>query len=299
MNPADAQAPYVDWAAIVAGILLASAIALVMLTFGSAIGLSFANFRGGTGVSPVWIGIAAASWLLWVEISSLMAGGYLAGRMRRRIHDATEHESDLRDGVHGLIVWAGTLLIGAVIATSGIGAAANAIGNVVGTATNMAATAAGSAAGATANRSGFDPTAYFTDALLRPAANVPAAAPGGAPAANAGQATAEVGRILANAAVNGSISDDDKTYLGQVVARTTGLPPNEATQRVDQVLANVDAAKQKAVDAAETARKTSVLAAFLTAASLLVAAVAAYWAAMAGGNHRDKQVVLDAWFRRF
>jgi len=27
-----------------------------------------------------------------------MAGGYLTGRLRRRFHDATEHESDVRDG---------------------------------------------------------------------------------------------------------------------------------------------------------------------------------------------------------
>jgi len=79
------QHAYVDWPAIIAGILLASAVSLVMLGFGSAIGLSFANFHGGTGVSPIWIGIAAASWLLWVEISSMLAGGYLTGRMRRRI----------------------------------------------------------------------------------------------------------------------------------------------------------------------------------------------------------------------
>src|SRR6185437_7729884 len=98
---------YVDWPAIIAGVVLASAIGLVMLTFGSAIGLSFANFHGGTNVSPIWIGIAAASWLLWVEISSMMAGGYLTGRLRRRIGDATEHESDIRDGSHGLLVWAG------------------------------------------------------------------------------------------------------------------------------------------------------------------------------------------------
>jgi hypothetical protein len=297
-NGGAGRIPYVDWPAIFAGILLASAIALVMLTFGSAIGLSFANFRGGTGVSPVWIGIAAASWLLWVEVSSLLAGGYLTGRLRRRLHDATEHESDVRDGAHGLIVWAGTLLLGAAIATSGIGAAANAIGNVAATATNAATGAAGSAAGAAGSRSGFDPTAYFADTLLRPAPNVPAPA-AGAPAANTGNATGEIGRVLAHGAATGSISGDDKAYLAQLVSRTTGLSQDDATKRVDGVLANIDAAKQKAADAAETARKTSVLAAFLTAASLLVAAVAAYWAAMMGGNHRDKETVFEGWFRRF
>lgn len=274
---------YVDWPAIIAGIVLASAISLVLLTFGSAVGLSFANFRGGSGVSPVWIGIAAASWLLWVEVSSLMAGGYITGRLRRRINDATEHEVDVRDGAHGLLVWAGALVLGAVIAATGIGATITAIGSVAGT----AATAA--------SASKFDPQAYFTDALFRQ----PATAPAAAPAATAADAKAEAGRILAAGAVAGSIAEDDKAYLATLVARNTGLSPADAKARVDGVLAEADAAKAKAAETAETARKTSVLAAFLTAASLLVSAIGAYWAAHVGGRHRDEQVVFHDWFHRF
>jgi hypothetical protein len=327
------QHSYLDWPAIFAGILLAAAIALLLLTFGSAIGLSFANFHGGTNASPVWIGIAAASWLLWVEVSAMMCGGYLAGRMRRRAHDATEHESDVRDGAHGLVVWAGASLIGAIIAVSGIGATVGAVSNAAGTATMAAATTAGPAAGAAAERSALDPTAYFADALFRPAAGAAPAAGGTAqagttapaagtetaataatpapattpapagtaavPAADRAEAVAEAGRILATGAVSGGVSDADKTYLADLVARNTGMSADDAKKRVDDVMGQVEAAKQKAADAAETARKTAVVAAFITAASLLVAAVGAYWAAMMGGNHRDNQMVFEYWFRRF
>jgi hypothetical protein len=303
------QHAYVDWPAIIAGILLASAVSLVMLGFGSAIGLSFANFHGGTGVSPIWIGIAAASWLLWVEVSSMLAGGYLTGRMRRRIHDATEHESDVRDGAHGILVWAGALIVSAMVAASGVGAAASMVGNIVGTATSAAATAAAPAAGSAAAKSSFDPAAYFTDALFRPGNAAPAAAGNAAPAApgnaapaapaNRAEAVAEAGRILAFSAANGSVSDADKTFLAQLVAQNTELSEADATKRVDEVLANIEAAKQKAADAAETARKTAVLGAFLIAASLLVAAAAAYWAAGLGGRHRDEQTVYPDFFRRF
>ena len=137
---------YIDWAAVIGGIVLASAISLLLLAFGSAVGLSFANFRSFTGVAPIWVGIAAASWLLWVQISSFMAGGYLTGRMRRRFHDATEHESDVRDGAHGLLVWAGALVVGAIITVGGLGAAVGAIGNAVGTATTAASNVAQGAA---------------------------------------------------------------------------------------------------------------------------------------------------------
>lgn len=276
---------YVDWPAIVAGVVLASAISLVLLTFGSAIGLSFANFHGGTGVSPIWIGIAAASWLLWVEVSSLMAGGYLAGRLRRRINDATEHEVDVRDGAHGLLVWAGALVLGALIAATGIGATITAIGNVAGT---TAVTAA-------ASHSNLDPQAYFTDELFRQTATTP---PQGA-AAGITDAKAEASRILAAGAVAGSVSEDDKAYLATLVARNTGLSPADAKTRVDGVLKQADDAKAKAAETAETARKTGVLTAFLTAASLLVSAIGAYWAAGMGGRHRDEQTVFHVWFRRF
>jgi hypothetical protein len=277
---------YVDWPAIIGGIALASAISLVLLAFGSAVGLSFADFQAGPDVNPIWIAIAAATWLLWVQISSFMIGGYVTGRMRRRSHDATEHESDIRDGVHGLLVWAGALVIGAIIAVGGIGAAVTAAGNAIGTLTTAASNVADDAAGA------MDPNAYFVDTLFR-------SAPGSTPAAGSLQDfRGEASRILANGAVAGEVSDTDRAYLAQIVSANTGLSPEEATARVDEVMTAVDNAKAQAAAAAEEARKWTVLGAFLTAASFLVSAVGAYWAAMKGGNHRDKQVVF-AGFGRF
>ena len=271
---------YVDWPAIIAGILLASAISIVFISFGSAIGLNFLDFDG-EGASPIWIGIAAASWFLWVQISSFMAGGYLTGRMRRRHHDATEHESDVRDGAHGLLVWAGAAVLGAIIAVGGIGAAANAVGNVAATATEAAS-----------NTVDVDPNAYFIDTLFR--ANQPVAG------TDATAARAEAGRIFAQAALgDGTIAAEDKTYLANVVAANTGLTPEEASARVDQVAANVEAARQKAIEAARIARNTGIIGAFLIAASLLISAIGAYWAAQKGGNHRDNETVFADVFRRF
>lgn len=276
---------YVDWPAIIAGIVLASAISLVLLSFGSAIGLSFVNFHAGPNVPMIWIAIAAATWLLWVEVSSFMAGAYLTGRLRRRHYDATEDEADVRDGAHGLLVWAGALVIGGLIAVGGISAAANAVGAAASTLTNAAATVADDAGSA------LDPNAYFVDQLYRPSATATAAA-------DTTAVRAETGRILAQGAIAGSVSDPDKAYLAQVVASNTGLTPDEANARVTEVLAAVDKAKADAAAAAETARKAGVVGAFLTAAALLVGAVAAFWAAQMGGNHRDQGTVFRAVFRR-
>jgi len=278
---------YVDWPAIIAGIVIASAISLVLLGFGSAIGLSFVNFHAGPDVPVIWIAIAAATWLLWVEVSSFMAGAYVTGRLRRRHFDATEDEADVRDGAHGLLVWAGALVIGGLIAVGGISAAANAVGSAAATLTNAAATAADDAG------SVLDPNAIFVDQLFRPSATTPT------PAADTTAVRAETGRLLAHSAISGSVSDPDKAYLAQVVATNTGLTPDEANARVTEVLAAVDKAKADAAAAAETARKTGIVAAFLTAASLLVSAAGAYWAAQMGGNHRDKGTVFRTVFRRF
>lgn len=315
---------YVDWPAIVAGIAIASAISIVLLTFGSAIGLSFTNFNAADDVPTIWIAIAAASWLLWVQISSFMAGGYITGRLRKRHGDATEQESDVRDGAHGLLVWAGALILGAIIAVSGLGAAATSVGNIAGAVTNAASDVAGGAAeGAAGN-----PDAYFTDLLFRPAtpadsAAAPAAetttapatdAPATTPAATALTTTpssatapaadnsalrAEAGRIFAQSALSGDLPAPDRSYLAQAVAANTGMTQAEAEARVDQVVAAMDAAKAEAAERAEAARKMTVLAAFLTAASLLVSAVGAYWAAQKGGNHRDENADFSSIFRRW
>ena len=288
---------YVDWPAIIAGIVLASAISLVLLTFGSAVGLGFADFRsngysartaGEEGdMRPLWVAIAAGSWLLWVLISSMMAGDYLTGHLRHRWHDATEHESDVRDGAHGLLVWAGALVLGAWIAAGGLGALVGTVGNIAGTATEAASNVA---AGAAEN---LDPNAPFVDTMFRPAQ--PTAAPNGDTTAQ----RAEAGRILATGLLADEFPAEDRTYLSGVVAANTGVAQADAEARVDQAVANAQAARDAAADAAETARKSAVIAAFITAAALLVSAIGAYWAASMGGRHRDEGTVFTDMFRRY
>ena len=275
---------YVDWPAIIAGIILASAISLVLISFGSAIGLNFLDFGFGDGPSPIFVGIAAAVWLLWVQISSFMAGGYLTGRLRRRFHDDSLDESVLGDGAHGLLVWAGAAVLGTIIAVSGLGAAANAVGSAAATATVAASNAAEGAADA------VDPNAYFVDTMFRSAQ----------PAADSEAARGEASRIFAQAALgDGTVPEEDRTYLASVVAANTGLAPEEAQARVDQTIASVEAARQEALDAARIARNTGIIGAFLLAASLLVSAIGAFWAAQKGGNHRDNNTVFAGAFRRF
>ena len=228
------QSSYVDWPAIIAGIILASAISLVLISFGSAVGLNFLDFGYGDSPNPIFVGIAAATWFLWVQVSSFMAGGSLTGRLRRRYFDANEDESDLRDGAHGLLVWAGAAILGTAIAVGGVGAAANAVGSAAATATTAASNAADA----------VDPNAYFVDTLFRSTQPVDATV-----------ARDEAGRIFAQAALgDGTVAEEDRTYLANVVAANTGLTPEEAQARVDQVITNVETARQQAIEAARIAR---------------------------------------------
>lgn len=112
---------YIEWSTIIAGAVVACAISTVLLQFGAAVGLTQITHELSTdaNITPLKV-LGIGIWLLWVQLLSSMAGGYLAGRMRMPIGGATLHESDMRDGIHGLLVWATATL--AVVTFASIGA---------------------------------------------------------------------------------------------------------------------------------------------------------------------------------
>lgn len=284
---------YVDWPAILAGTALATAISFVFLTFGSAIGLSLTSAYEGEGMSLFWFTIVAALWLLWVELSGFIAGGYLTGRLRRRKYDASEHESDIRDGSHGLVMWAVGVLIGAFIAFSGIGAAVSTATTAASNVVEGAASAAGEA---------LDQNGLMIDRLLRSgtAADATTTAPAAGAAPEAGTAEDmrdQINRILVSSIASGALEDADRQYLASTVAARTGVDQAEAERRVDAMWAQAQEVEAEARAAADRARQIGMIAAFLTAASLFVSAVGAYYGATLGGNHRDRQVFFTDWSR--
>jgi hypothetical protein len=93
-------------------------------------------------------------------------------------------------------------------------------------------------------------------------------------------ARAEAGRILLTASGHSGLQPDDRTYLARLVAARTGLAQPDAERRVDEVVA-------RARDSIARARRTAVILAFMAGASALLGAVAAWFAATTGGEHRD------------
>lgn len=266
---------YVDWGAILGGAFVAAALSTVMTSFGAAIGLSLTSPVPGKGVSMTTMAITTGLWVLWIAVFSFAAGGYLTGRLRRRTFDGTEHESNIRDGAHGAVVWAlGTLLV-AFLATSTLGSIAGTAAKAVGNATGGVLTEVAKA--------GADPLASAADRLMQPAAQQQ-----GNTQAQAGDNTAAVTRVLARSAASGSVSPEDKAYLASQISARTGISQQDAEKRIDDTEAKLKQTVAEARQAAETARKYGILIAFLTAASLLISGAAAWGAAVIGGNHRDQ-----------
>jgi len=257
---------YVDWGAIIVGTVLASAISMVLFTFGAGMGLSMVSPYEGEGASTTVYLVTLGLWTLWVVTSSFMAGGYLTGRLRRRIGDGTEHEVEVRDGAHGLSVWALGVTTASLLLALGVS-------GIVGAATRVAGPAAATAA------ANADVNASTIDSLFRGTSESMAVAP---PALRDMQADrAEVSRLLTPATVRGELSGDHKAYVARLVAGQTGMSQADSEQRVSEVLAE---AKRKA----DLARKVGIIMTFLLAAALLVGAAAAAWAATLGGRHRDQ-----------
>lgn len=260
---------------------MAAALSIVLLTFGSAIGLSLTSPWQGSGLSASTTATLAAFWVILLQIGAALAGGYIAGRMRPRWTASELSESEFRDGLHGGLVWALSVILSAYLVSSAVGAISR-----------TGATLAGQAA--TAISGAAEPLASQIDALLRPATSTAASPSTAAPNATAQQPAgvsteqrAELARIFVRSMTAGSLNANDRSYVSGLIAQRTGMSQQEAERRIDTVYAEaVTATKQ----AADTARRSAVLAGLVTAASLLVSLAAAWWAAVRGGDHRDNAI---------
>ncbi|MGB4107029.1 MAG: hypothetical protein WBK55_04465 [Alphaproteobacteria bacterium] len=105
---------YVDLPAIIIGTAVALAITIILLHFGSMLGLALApdaEWNPETAFGQI---ITICLWGLWVQILASLIGGYIAGRMRTPVAGSSAHEREMRDGVHGLSVWAFATVLTAI-----------------------------------------------------------------------------------------------------------------------------------------------------------------------------------------
>jgi hypothetical protein len=260
------------WGAVIAGAVVAAALALLLAALGVGLGLSVVSPWSDQGVSATTFHVGAGLYLLATAMLASTVGGYMAGRLRMRWVGLNEKEVYFRDTAHGLATWA----LATVLSASVLGGAV----------THLLAGAA-TGAGAAAASSTVNPVDNYVDMLLRVDPARGAAGPGGA--ATAQGTRDEMVRILTPVLRSGSdVSGANRTYAAQVVAARTGLPQAEAERRVTEVVTEV----KKAAD--ETRKATMTLTLWL-AASMLAGGVAAMLGAVEGGFLRDEKWYEPGW----
>jgi hypothetical protein len=259
----------VSWPAVVAGAIVACAITLLLLAFGTGLGLTMVSPWSGSGVSATTFKITTGLYLIVIAMIASSIGGYLAGRLRSGWSGVHSDEVYFRDTAHGLVAWALASVLGAAVlatpATSLLGAAAT-----------------GASQGAvTSARRSPGPMDSYVDALLRgdPAAQTSTG--------NLAESRSEISRLFARSFRDGSdLKPTDRDYVAKVVAARTGLSQPDADKRVNETVTQIKADT-------DAARKATASLAFWLTASLLLGAFCASLAATEGGGLRD-----GTWKRR-
>lgn len=277
----ESSTPALAWGPVIGGSVVAAATTIILLLLGSGVGLTMVSPWAGESASFTTVSVTAAIWFVVVQWLASALGGYLTGRLRTKWAGVHTDEVFFRDTAHGFLSWALATVVVVGLAgsafTSLAGAGVQAASSVTATATVAGAAAAANSDAATPDAA----TGYFTDLLLRPQDLTTRAQSDDA------SATAEVSRILLRGAVSDGVPEADRAYIAALVASRTGVTPEEAKARVDQVLKQIEDAKTAAVQAADEARKSAATAAMLGALSLLVGAFIASAAAALGGRQRD------------
>jgi hypothetical protein len=259
----EANSSGVSWSAVLGGAFVNAALALILLSLGTGLGLSAVSLLSNVGASSSTMSAAAIIWLIFMQFASSSMGGYLAGRLRTKWTSIHNDEVYFRDTAHGFLSWAVALVVTAAF----LGSAA----------TSLTGSAEASRGAGTAQSEGrtFGTNDYFVDALFRSENTKP----------EAGTLKNEAGTILVAALKQGNLSSDDKTYLDRLVSTSTGLSQGDADKQVSDVFSNA----KRAAESARKALAHSLLWAFV---ALLIGAFCASLSATIGGRQRDHVVTV-------
>lgn len=290
----------VSWGAIFVGAAGAAALSLVLVILGFGLGLSSVSPWSNAGASAAAIGFSTIAWLAFTQVAASAVGGYLAGRLRVKWTRLHSDEVYFRDTAHGFMAWAvaslaTVALLGSALAgIVGVGAhASGALANGAGMAAMHARMPGGQGAGGPDGAAGPDMGRpdmggsgldYAVDAIFRrDAAHMTTS--------TSPSTRAEAVKIFATDLHTGTLTDEDRTYLGSVVAQETGLAQADAEKRVsdkfNQTKAAITDAENTAKQAADTARKAAAHASLWMFVALMLGAFFASLAATFGGRRRD------------
>lgn len=284
-EPFAASLSAVSWGAILAGATATAVLSVILLILGTGLGLSSVSAWSLSGISAAAFGISAIVWLSVTQIIASGMGGYLAGRLRSKWANTAGDEVYFRDTAHGFLSWSVSTLVTAVLLTS-------VIGSIINGGVQAGATVANGVGAAVKSASNVDVDGYFVNSLFR--RDLTADAKNAKNAVNTELAKGtvpEVLNIFVQSVKTGNLTQEDTTYVAQLVAKHTNISQADAEKRVTDTFNKLQTTaaevEKTAREAAESARKASAYAALWLFVSLLIGAFTASLAATWGGRCRD------------
>lgn len=268
--------PGISWGAVLAGGVVAAAIAASLNILGAGIGAMTVDAVARDTPTASSIGMGAVIWMIVANTLALAVGGYTAARLSGTNSDT--------DGVlHGLAVWAVAFLVSAVLL-------GNAVAGAASTAASTAAQALGGATSAVTSAVGSAVPEVSPAALIERAQSTLRGAGGPPQAMTTEQRATETSTILARRVTSGSFSAEDRARLNALVAAEAGIAPEEANRRIDVVEAEarraLAEAERAARQTADAAARATTMGAFAAFAALLIGALAAILGARRGTRSR-------------
>jgi hypothetical protein len=242
--------------------VIAAGVSLTLLSFGAAIGLSVMSTAPTWRDSSPWLWLVSGLFLLFVSVAAFGFGGYSAGRLRGSAAvPLSAEEIEFSDGMHGIVTWALTILLTAVLGLAGAAL------------TTPLAAPGGHTTGPASSVAGETIIATELDDLLRTDSRT-------FNADTMAYRRAEAARILLKSSSHSGVTSDERAALSRLVSSATGVSADEADARTQIAI------DQSALEI-RRAREAAVLQAFFVAASLLLGAAVAWFAASEGGRERE------------
>jgi hypothetical protein len=261
----------ISWGAVFAGVALALSVQALLNLLGLGIGLAVVDPSSYGNPAAATVSTASAAWFVASGVVASFVGGYIASRLSARPSRTT-------GGYHGLTAWAVTTLLVLYLLTTSLGAvvggAFSGVSSMLGGVGQTASTAASVAVPTLANNG--NPFSGIEQQIR--------SATGG----NDPQALRDTAVAALRAVITGDQAtlDDARNKAAAALARAQNIPVDQAkTQVADyeaQYKQSIQMAKQKAIEAAQSASKALSTGAIVAFVALLIGAIAAWFGGVAG-----------------
>ena len=261
----------ISWRAVFAGVALALSVQALLNLLGLGIGLAVVDPSSYGNPAAATVSTASAAWFVASGVVASFVGGYIASRLSARPSRTT-------GGYHGLTAWAVTTLLVLYLLTTSLGAvvggAFSGVSSMLGGVGQTASTAASVAVPTLANNG--NPFSGIEQQIR--------SATGG----NDPQALRDTAVAALRAVITGDQAtlDDARNKAAAALAPAQNIPVDQAkTQVADyeaQYKQSIQMAKQKAIEAAQSASKALSTGAIVAFVALLIGAIAAWFGGVAG-----------------